>query len=102
MKFRLNPFIEATYKLNAVADNGGKLKRVTYPIKPNATYDTADFIEATPNIEVLVKNTVSFIPYKDATVKQLKELDAPYTLKGCKACGGRITQIKLYVFEVLE
>lgn len=103
MEFKLNPFIKATYFLNAVAKQGdtGLRTRVKYPIEPNMVYDTQDFVEDTPNIEDLVLMTVSFVPYSKKAIDELKALNAPYSLKGCKSCGGKYTQIKIQVFEVI-
>lgn len=102
MEFKLNPYIETTYMLNAIAVvDGDRRERVRYPIKPKAVYDTKDFVEATPNIGTLVENTQVYVPYKSETLAKLKELKAPYSLQGCKTCGGAIKQIKVQVFEVL-
>lgn len=102
MEFKLNPYIRITYFLNAVALNEkGQRERVRYPFEPNQVYNTDDFINKTPNIIDLVEHTISFIPYSTSIVKELQAMNASYTTEGCKSCGGKITQIKLQVFEVI-
>lgn len=102
MRFKLNPYIETTYFLPAIEllPNGNR-KRIRYSILPNEEYETADFISKTPNFESLIQNQITFIPYSAKTIKQLDSMGADYSLQGCKSCGGRITQIKLKVFEVI-
>lgn len=102
MQFKLNPYIKMTYMLNAVAQTAnGTRERVHYPIKPDEIYDTKDFIDKTPNIEDLIENTISFIPYSSKNIEDVKNSGGTYTLKGCRSCGGAIKQIKLSVFEVI-
>lgn len=103
MKFKLNPFIELPYSLPAYQlKSDGTRKAVRYIIRPDETYNTDDYIDLTPNIVEMVKDRITFVPYSQSTIDELKQMGSEYSLEGCKSCGGKITQIKVKVFEVIE
>lgn len=102
MEFKLNPYIQSTYQLNAIAKMpNGTRQYVKYPIDPNMIYDTNDFIDKTPNIDELVTSTVTYLPYSYATLEEVKKSGGSYEIQKCNSCGGKIAQIKLLVFEVV-
>lgn len=100
MRFKLNPYIQSDYLLNAmrVLANGER-QLVRYRLKPGSIYDTDDYIGQTPNIVDLVKNTHCLIDYTPAVMARLNAMGARFTTKGCASCGGKITRISLYVFQ---
>lgn len=103
MKFRLSPYIKTTYFLNAVMrDETQVLKRVKYAIEPYNTYESEDYKDKTPTIDDLINQEYAYIPYTKATLDTIKNLGAEYSLHGCRGCSGKLSQINLKVFEVIE
>lgn len=98
MKFRLNKYIKAPYLLNVIEVDGDSRTRKRYSFEPNTLYDTQD-LKKVPNILTLIDSTLSWIVYKPEALEEIKKLGASYSLEGCKSCGGRLTRIKLKVFE---
>ncbi|MFV0409651.1 MAG: hypothetical protein ACK5LJ_08140 [Paracoccus sp. (in: a-proteobacteria)] len=103
MRFKLSPFITGFYKLPALkARPDGKRENVYYVFDAGVEYDTEDFIKDTPNIVSLLDGRKHGIPYTRANLDALKSSGAEYSTKGCKSCGGAITQINVKVFVEVE